>query len=48
MKKIAALLRDDEDEREDLTLPPHTNAFNIDDCDDIPVGVTGFEYDDDD
>ncbi|XP_062026539.1 uncharacterized protein LOC133742872 [Rosa rugosa] len=44
MRKFAALLRDEDDEIEDLTLPPHTDtALNIDDCDDIHVGMDGYD-----
>ncbi|XP_062027647.1 uncharacterized protein LOC133743660 isoform X3 [Rosa rugosa] len=44
MRKLAALLRDEDHEIEDLTLPPHTDAaLDIDDCDDIHVGVDGYD-----
>lgn len=45
MKTLDSLLRN-EDEIEDLTLHPHIDALNIDDCNDIHVGVSG--YDDED
>ncbi|XP_050384958.1 uncharacterized protein LOC126801595 [Argentina anserina] len=45
MKILDALLRN-EDEIEDLTLHPHIDTLNIDDCNDIHVDVSG--YDDED
>ncbi|PRQ60141.1 hypothetical protein RchiOBHm_Chr1g0377971 [Rosa chinensis] len=44
MRKLAALLMDEDDEIEDLTLPPYTHAALInDDCNDINVGVDGYD-----
>ncbi|PRQ60520.1 hypothetical protein RchiOBHm_Chr1g0382201 [Rosa chinensis] len=45
MRKLAALiLRDEDDEIEDLTLPPYTDAALIsDDCNDINVGVDAYD-----